>query len=145
MTGQDSFSEFATENGLRLAASDVAAAPRDVAAPPSELERYTLVTMTSRRADRTPVILLFVSEQSAPHAPSMRDVLWWLAADSWAVEHSGRTIDVWAEIYAYPASDIATLRLFRLHVSQADRLESLLGSDAYRDLLALYRSELDRG
>lgn len=143
MTGQDSFSQFAAENGLRLAAADVVAAPRDVAAPPSELERYTLATVTSGRADRAPVILLFVSEQSAPHPPSMRDVLWWLAADSWAVENAGRAIDVWADTYAYAASDVATLRLFRLHVAQADRLESLLGRDAYRDLLALYRAELD--
>jgi hypothetical protein len=85
-----------------------------------------------------------VSEQAAPYPPSIREVLWWLAADSWAVEHAGRAIDAWAGIYGFTATDPATLRLFRLHVAQADRVARLLGGSAYRDLLALYRTELDR-
>lgn len=138
----DAFGQFATECGLRLSWIDVNAAPRDVTAPPDELERFALVTVSGKRADAAPLQTLFVSDRSDPTAPSMRDVLWWLSSDSWAIEHADREVAKWSAVYGYREESPATARLFRLHVAQADSLQALLGAAAYRELLALYQAEL---
>jgi hypothetical protein len=72
----------------------------------------------------------------------MRDVLWWLSADSWAIERADRELVKWSAVYGYPVESTATTRIFRLHIAQADSLQSLLGTEAYGELLGLYQAEL---
>jgi hypothetical protein len=74
--------------------------------------------------------------------PDARDVLWWLAADAWAVERCGRDPTAWAALHDHPVDDPASRRLFQLHVEQSDALMRVLGRDAYERLLALHRAEL---
>lgn len=138
----DAFVQFATERGLRLAWADVNAAPRDVTASPDELERYAIVTVTGSGPDMSPLQTLFITDQADPRSPSMRDVLWWLSSDSWAIERSGRELNHWANVYGYPVESPATARTFHLHIAQADGLKTLLGPDAYHELLSLYQAEL---
>lgn len=138
----DPFVRFATQRGLQMSAVDLPAAPRDVLAPPSDLEWYTLVTLSRTREKDVSIHALFVTQASDPRPPSMRDVLWWLSADSWAIEQSARDLDHWSATYRYLDDDPATLRLFRLHVEQAKALETILGEAAYRDLLAIYEAEV---
>jgi len=141
----DAFMQFAMERGLRLSCADLNAAPRDVTAPPDELERYWLVTVTGKHADIGPLQTLFIMDQADPRPPSMRDALWWLSSDSWAVEHAGREMSNWANVYGYPTGSPATERVFRLHIAQADGLRALLGGDDYRQLLNLYQAEVQNG
>lgn len=141
----DAFVQFATERGLRLSWTDVNAAPRDVTASPDELERYTIVTVTAGSTDISPLQTIFITDQADPRPPSMRDVLWWLSSDSWAIEQAGRALSDWAGVYGYPVESPATARAFRVHMAQADSLKTLLGPDAYRELLSLYQAELKHG
>jgi len=140
----DPFVRFATQRGLQMSAIDLSAAPRDVLAPPCDLEWHTLVTLSLTREEEISIHALFVTQASDPRPPSMRDVLWWLSADSWAVEQSARDLGDWSATYRYPDGDPATLRLFRLHVEQAKALRTLLGETTYRELLAIYEAELAR-
>lgn len=138
----DPFVRFATQRGLQMSAVDLPAAPRDVLAPPCDLEWHTLVTLSRTREEAVSINALFVTQASDPRPPSLRDVLWWLSADSWAVEESDRDLGHWSATYRYPDDDPATLRLFRLHVEQAKALSTLLGETAYRALLAIYEAEV---
>jgi hypothetical protein len=112
-----------------------------VAASPEELERYALVTVSGKRADIAPLQTLFMTDPSDSQPPSMRDVLWWLSSDSWAIERAGREMVKWSAVYGYPVESPATARIFRLHIAQADGLQALLGTEAYRELLGLYQAE----
>ena len=141
----DAFGQFAAERGLRLSYADLNAAPRDVAAPPDELERYTLVTVTGKRADIRSLQTLFITDQADPRTPSIRDVLWWLSSDSWAIEQAERDMSKWAAVYGYPVDNPATARVFHTHLAQSDGLRELLGADAYHELLSLYQAELKNG
>ncbi len=138
----DRFADFAARHGLHIEREELAASPRDVVAPPHELESHTLVTLHGPKADAAPVRTLFVSEPTDSRAPSVRDALWWLASDSWAVERAERDCRTWAATYRYPDAEPATARLFRLHVGQADNLAGLLGETLYQELHALYESEV---
>src|SRR5690348_16305127 len=97
----DPFEEFASRLVLRITTEELVAAPRDVLAPPSESERYVLATLSGPSADRDALRMLFVTEPADVDSPTMRDVLWWLSSDSWAVEHAGRNYADWACIYHY--------------------------------------------
>lgn len=139
----DAFCEFAKDRGLHFSAKDVNAAPRDVTAAPDELERYTLASLTA--ADGADAIqMVFITDQLDGRPLSMRDVLWWVAADTWAVEQSGRDFARWAVLYRHAADSAAASRMFQLHVKQADALLTLLGESNYRALLTLYRTELGK-
>lgn len=138
----DPFVRFATQCGLQLTAVDLLAAPRDVLAPPCELEWHTLVTLSRAREEDASIRAVFVTQASDPRPPSLRDVLWWLSADAWAIEQSTRDLVQWSGTYRYPDDDPATLRLFRLHVEQAKALGALLGETAYRALLAIYEAQV---
>lgn len=119
------------------------AAPRDLAAPPDEHERYTLVEL--RRGDNEcSVRVLFLSDASTAEPTSLRDVLWWLASDAWAVERAERDAAKWRSVLRYTDDNEASAHLFSLHVTQTEKLSELLGDDAYRDLLARYSVQLHR-
>lgn len=72
----------------------------------------------------------------------MRDVLWWLAGDAWAVERARGDREVWAATYGYPPTDAATARLFERHTRQTACLAALLGRSDYARLVALYDADI---
>ena len=141
----DPFVDFATQRGLRISTADLPAVPRDVLAPPSDLQWYTLVTLSGASADSVPIQTLFITEASDPRPASVRDLLWWLSSDCWALEQADREYAGWAATYHYPADDPATQRLFQVHIEQASLLIATLGERAYRELLALYVAEIKPG
>lgn len=138
----DPFLSFAGKHGLRITTEELSAMPRDVLAQPADLERHVLVVLSGARADAVALHALHVSEACDPREVSFRDALWWLAADSWALEQAARDYARWSEIYGYASENPATLRLFRLHARQADGLQLLVGLEGYRELLGLYQEEV---
>ena len=140
-TPADPFQAFATAIGLLVTTEELGAAPRDVLAPPSDQDRYFLVTLALQRDAARAVRTLFVTG-SNERPPNTRDVLWWLASDSWAVEEAGRNYQRWARTYRYSVDDPAGMRLFRSHADQADAARALMGEPAYRELLNLYHAEV---
>jgi hypothetical protein len=140
----DPFEQFVASHGLRVITEELAAYPRDVLAAPSDLDRHVLVTLTSEGGHSAPVRSLFVVSAVDARPASTRDVMWWLAADSWACEQAGNDLPRWAAIYGYPVDDPATVRLMRLHERQALALSALIGAEAYGQLLTLYQGELSR-
>ena len=140
----DPFEQFVASNGLRITTEEIAAFPRDVLAPPDELDRHVLVTLTSAASGPPAVRSVFVVGATDSRPASARDVMWWLSADSWAVERAGNDLHQWAAIYGYPPDDPASLRLMCLHERQARALATLIGREAYTALLQLYEVELRR-
>lgn len=138
----DPFVQFADRHRVELSMEPLPGIPRDIAAPPRDQEAFVLITCSAARADAEPLRLVFVSSAAEDRAATVRDGLWWLAADSWAVERAGGDFGSWCAIYDYPDDDPATIRLFRLHADQARRLCWMLGEAVYQELLALYASEL---
>ena len=138
----DLFERFAVQCDVRMTAESVYAAPRDVVNPPAESDQYFLVTLDGPAGEATRLRLIFITPLADPSAPTMRDVLWWLAGDAWALERAHRSLDAWAAAHGYPLSDEATVRLFEFHVRQAAALHELLGSANYQHLLALYDAEV---
>lgn len=142
----DPFGELAARCGLRIATAEpLYAVPRDLLSPPSEAEQQVLVTLASaRRPDAAPVRVLFAAPLGeADSAPTVRDVLWWLAGDAWAVERARGDVAAWSAIHAYPPADPAAPRLYALHRRQADALRALLGEPDYDALLDAYAREID--
>jgi hypothetical protein len=140
---QDTFEQFARTSGLQIATTPLNAAPRDLAAPADEHESYTLVELR-RDGLESPLRVLFLSEASCTEPPSLRDVLWWLASDAWAIERGEWDATKWRSVLRYSTDSDASARLFNLHRSQTEMLSALLGEDAYRDLLAKYAAQLHR-
>ena len=138
----DPFEQFVARHGLRIITEELAAYPRDVLAAPGELDRHVLVTLMGATHDPDSIRSLFVVGASDTRPASIRDVMWWLSADSWAYERSGSDLHRWAATYGYPADDPATLALMRLHERQARALSALVGREAYAALLSLYEAEL---
>lgn len=138
----DPFEQFVASNGLRIATEELTAYPRDVLAPPCELDRHVLITLTSEANGPGALRSLFVVGATDARPASARDVMWWLSADSWAIERAGSDPHQWAAIYGYPPDDPASLRLMRLHERQALALSTLIGREAYAALLQLYEVEL---
>jgi hypothetical protein len=138
----DPFAQFVEKYGLDVTSEELPSFPRDVAAAPAELERHILVTVSSARGDAAPVRAIFVAEASDSRQPSPRDVLWWMSADSWALEQAGSDLARWAASYGYPDDDPVTLRLMLAHAKQASALAAMLGQASYRELLSIYQREL---
>lgn len=138
----DPFAKFATTYGLRISTEELAAFPRDVLAAPADSDRHVLVTVNSHRADSKQLRILFVTEAGDARGPSVRDVLWWLASDAWAIEHARHNYVDWAAMYRYADDDSAGMQRFKMHVRQARALADLLGEDAYASLLELYRAQV---
>ena len=133
---------LASACGLTLTAEVLYSAPRDVASAPAEMEQHHLITLTRRRGGGDAMRMVFVTPLNEPSAPTLRDVLWWLAGDAWAIERADATFDTWATIHGYPLEDPAGAQLFARHVRQASSLKTWVGADAYRSLLAAYAAEI---
>jgi hypothetical protein len=140
----DPFEQFVASHGLQISTEELAAYPRDVLAAPGELDRHVLVTLASGAGDPAAVHSLFVVAAADTRPATMRDVMWWLSADSWAYERAGHDLHRWAASYGYPADDPATASLMRLHERHARALLALIGPEAYASLLQLYADELGR-
>ena len=137
----DPFERFAGECGLRMTAEPLYSAPRDVLHPPAESDQQFLVTLRGARSDEPSVRLAFAAPLTDRDPPSHRDVLWWLAADTWAIKEAEGDQRRWAGGYGYP-DDEPTARLFDQHVRQMVSLEALLGKERLERLLAIYGSEI---
>lgn len=140
--GSDPFVQFATRCGLQMSMSEVSAVPRDVLAPPVQLEWHTLMTLDRPGSDRPAIQTIFISEVADRRPPSIRDALWWLASDCWVLEHAERDYHRWAATYDYSAEGPATARLFQLQLERAKALTVLLGEPAYNELLTVYAREI---
>lgn len=110
-------------------------------APLAEIQQHYLVTL-SRPGSRDPVHIVLVQPLLMPGVPSMRDVLWWLAGDSWAIRQSGASMELWAMTHGHPPGAEATARLHQGYCQQARALEALLGQADYDRLLAVYDAEV---
>lgn len=144
LPGPDSFSQFARDNGLSMTAEALYVAPRDVMYPPSDSDQPYLVTLTRSGTVPGKISLVFQTPLAHGTEPTIRDVLWWLASDAWAIDRSQQQLDRWAAIYAYDVSEPATRLLFECHVRQAVTLADVLGPDRFQQLLQLYEVEVTR-
>jgi hypothetical protein len=140
--GSDPFVRLATRCGLEMSTVEVSTIPRDVLAPPADLEWHTLMTLARPGTDCAPIQTICVSDSADRRPPSIRDALWWLASDSWALDHVERDFRRWAATYNYSVDDPATARLFQLHLDRAMALAALLGDAAYSELLAVYTTQI---
>ena len=140
-SSSDPFERLAAECGLTLAAEALYSAPRDVASPPVEMDQHYLVTLTTASSE-TVLRVVFTTPLSDPAPPTLRDTLWWLAADAWAVERAGGVLGEWTSLHGYSPQDPASARLFSQHVNQASSLGGLIGDDCYSRLLAAYAAEV---
>lgn len=140
----DPFEQLAAERGLRASVERVSLAPRDLAAPPDEAERCYLVTLAGPEGG-TVARLAFVTSLLDPRSPALRDALWWLAGDAWAVERSGGDPVRWAAACGLTGAEDVAASEFEHYTAQTRALATALGDDAYRQLLAAYQAELMRG
>ena len=139
----DPFEQLAAECGLRVSAERLSLAPRDLVAPPEEGERSYLVTLTG--AEHGVVArLVFITSLHEDKAPGLRDALWWLAGDAWAIERSAGDVAKWAATHRLTnASTIATAE-FDHYRTQARLLAAALGEETYKRLLDAYDAEVRR-
>jgi hypothetical protein len=136
------FERFAADCGLRLAFEPLCSAPRDVLIPIEEAERHFVVTLHVQGRDSPGVRVIFAVPLASGATPGMRDVLWWLAGDAWAVERSRGEPDLWAATFGYPPRHPGVAQLFDCHARQCAALLALLGREAYDRLIALYDAEI---
>lgn len=136
----DALEDFAAQCGLRLDATPIVTAPRDVLTPLADAEQSYLVSVTGRSEGS--VELVYVMPLQPAAKPCMRDVLWWLAADAWTIERSGHSLVEWAATFGIAADGEATERAFAPYREQSRALSRLLGETAYQRLLAIYASEI---
>ena len=136
----DPFEQLAAEYGLRVSVERISLAPRDLAAPAGEIECCYLMTVSGPEGG-TAGRLAFVRSVHEPNPPTVRDALWWLASDAWAVERSGGDAARWAERHRLTPTDVAEFEHYR---AQSRSLATALGADAYDRLLSAYESSLGR-
>jgi len=144
MTG--SFEAFARHCDLACRAERIGAAPRDLLAPLHAAEQHYLVFLSKRDTPETgPVVrMVFAKPLTDPDGPALRDVLWWLAGDAFAVDQADGQLAPWAASYGHPPHSPESARLFEVQREQTHQLRILLGEVAYRRLLELYESELSQ-
>ena len=139
----DPFERFASECELSVSVEAISCAPRDVLASPVNADEYFLVTLSGPGADAGSIHLLIVIPSTDKRAsPTVRDALWWLAADAWAIERAEGDMERWASTYDYPLESAATARLFERQVRQTSTLRALLCGSQYQQLLELYEGEV---
>lgn len=136
------FERFAHDHELRMTAEPLTIAPRDVLAPIEGVEQHFLVSLSRAGTRGEPVRMVFVTPLSEHGGPSIRDVLWWVAGDAWAVERADRNADLWAATYGYPTASAAASWLFDQALRQRNALATLLGDDNMQRLLTLYETEI---
>jgi hypothetical protein len=139
----DPFEQLAAECGLRVSVERLSLAPRDLAAPPEEAEGSYLVTLTGAEGG-VAARLVFVTSLYEASAPGLRDALWWLAGDAWAIESSAGDVGTWAATYNLTSSATVATAEFDYYNMQARMLAAGLGDETYRRLLDLYRAEVMR-
>lgn len=125
-----------------MTAEPLTIAPRDVLAPIEGVEQHFLISLSRAGMRREPLRLVFATPLSEQWGPSVRDVLWWVAGDAWAVERAEQKPDLWAATYGYPTEGEATNWLFDQALRQRNALAMLLGDDDMQRLLTLYESEI---
>jgi hypothetical protein len=138
----DNFDRFADECSLRLTAEPLCVAPRDMLAPLDEIEQHFLVSLTRSGTAESPVRLVFLAPLRTLGGPSLRDVLWWVAGDAWALDRTDYELTEWAATYGYPETEDATVWLFEQARRQATALTKLLGDSNMRRLLDLYEADV---
>jgi len=138
----DQFEDFAAESGLLMTTDRVYSAPRDVLHAPDVSDQCFLITLRARDPESAHLTIVFQTPLTQLEPPAYRDVLWWLAADGWALRESNGILQKWAKAYGYPVDDPATTRLFETHARATAELQSLLGTERYRRLLAIYGAEV---
>lgn len=139
---RDPFEAFAERSGLRMRAESVYSAPRDVLHPPVDSDQAFLVTLNRDSRPGDSLSLVYFLPMTQERIPGVRDVLWWLAADGWAIEKAENELAAWATGYGYAIDDPATARLFSMHTRQQAALRKLLGVAQHAELLGLYCSEV---
>ena len=139
----DPFEQLAAECGLRVSVERLSLAPRDLAAPPDEAERSYLVTLMGAEGG-VAARLVFVTSLREANAPGLRDALWWLASDAWAIERSGGDVGNWAATHNLTSTTTVATAEFDYYRTQARMLAAGLGDETYRRLLDLYGSEVMR-
>lgn len=142
LRSEDSFERFAADCSVRVTVESLSAAPRDVLNPPADADQYYLVTLHGPLADAPGARLIFIAPLADPEPPGIRDALWWLASEAWAVDQAGESLQAWAAMADFDPADAATARMFSIQLEQRDRLKATLPRPAYERLLALYRAEL---
>ena len=138
----DSFERLAVECGVRIAVEELYTAPRDIMCPPADGEQCLLVTLRGMRGGQTALRFAYLAPLAQGAFPTLRDVLWWLASDSWAIEKTGGDQSAWADLHGFPAHDPASSLLFDRHVRLAGDLRALLGPQDYERLIALYARDV---
>ena len=139
----DPFERFAAECELSVSVEAISVAPRDVVASPVDADEYFLVTLTGPRAEAGSIhVLIVIPPTDKRAAPTARDALWWLAADSWTIERAEGDMERWASTYDYPVQNAATARLFDRQMRQTNALRAILCGDKYQRLLALYEEQV---
>jgi hypothetical protein len=139
----DAFESFAAHARLQFEVEPILAAPRDVLTPLADVEQHYLVTLKGPGSEK-PLRLTFITPTAQESPPGTRDVLWWLAADAWAVERSSGKVEAWAATYGYPPNDETTRRLYSAHVAYARALSDMLVGADYQSLLSIYESEVSQ-
>ena len=139
----DPFERFASECELRISVEAISLAPRDVLASPVDADEHFLVTLSGPRADAGSIrLVIVIPPTDESKSPTVRDALWWLAADAWAIERADGDMERWASMYDYPLESTTTARLFERQMRQTSALRALLCGDRYRRLLELYEGEV---
>lgn len=140
----DSFERLAVECGVRIVVEELYTAPRDLVCPPADGEQCLLVTLRGIRDGQTAMRFAYLAPLTQTEPLALRDVLWWLASDSWAIEQAGGDENAWAALHGYPPHDPASTRLFERHVRLAGELRAFLGPQDYQRLIGLYAREVSR-
>jgi len=139
----DPFERFAAECELSVSVEAISCAPRDVVASPVDADEYFLVTLSGPRADAGSIrVVIVMPPTDERKSPTVRDALWWLAADAWAIERADGDMERWASLYDYPLESAATRRLFERQLRQTSTLRALLCGNQYQQLLELYEAEV---
>ena len=138
----DSFERLALECGVRIVVEELYTAPRDLVCPPADAEQCLLITLRGVHGGQAALRFAYHAPLAQRGPPLLRDVLWWLASDSWAIEQARGEESAWAELHGYPPHDSASTRLFERHGRLAGELRSLLGPQDYERLIALYAREV---
>jgi hypothetical protein len=140
----DPFEQLAAECRLRISVERLSLAPRDLAAPPEEAECSYLVTLTGPEGGAV-ARLVFVTSLRETQAPGLRDALWWLASDAWAIERSAGDVAKWAATHRLTTATTIATAEFDHYRTQARLLAAALGEETYRRLLDAYEIDVMRG
>ena len=70
-------------------------------------------------------LIIVIPPTDKREPPTVRDALWWLAADAWAIERAEGNMERWASTYDYAPESAATARLFERQLRQT--LDGVVG------------------